>query len=345
MDKTDQALQPTAMNKLLAICIPTFNRASILDETLRQLISQAEPYRIPIYISDNVSTDDTPLVVAQWQKRYPFLFYQRHTVMVNNVPEALRMTRSDYAWLMGDRCRLLDGAITTLLSIIDAHDHALIVVNAQMKMTESGYMWQRKHYAKRVDGIPEAVYSDRNQLLADLGWHMTLVGSTIFRSSVIEQGNFDKYYDTKFVHFLTAFDYLARRNFTAYWCDNALSYTAPGGASGWLHDTYETWISLWVEAVNGLSDSYTASAKQTCIKAACMKSGLFSIKGFSFLRGHNIYNMPVFRKYSPVFRLVTDVPRAVLFLIALIPAPFFLFIETMIRVVVPDLVRIPPKKP
>ena len=48
-------------NKLLSLCIPTYNRADILKETLTKLV--LEPAfilgRVEICISDNASTDHT----------------------------------------------------------------------------------------------------------------------------------------------------------------------------------------------------------------------------------------------------------------------------------------------
>ncbi|WP_422555544.1 glycosyltransferase, partial [Sulfuricurvum sp.] len=50
------------MNKQLAICIPTYNRAKVLEELLFDLIPQVAPLDIPIYISDNNSLDQTQIV-------------------------------------------------------------------------------------------------------------------------------------------------------------------------------------------------------------------------------------------------------------------------------------------
>lgn len=333
------------MNEQLSICIPTYNRAAILDGTLEQLIGQAASHHIPIYIADNVSTDDTPAVVSHWQQKYPFLFYHRNETMVSNCPVALKLSQAKYAWLMGDRCRLYAGAIDTVLSIIQRGDHDLIVVNAGMKLNEQGFTWANKKYRKLVNAIPSSVYIDKNLLLADLGWYMVLIGSTICKTSVVKDANFDKYAPlASFDHVLPLFDYMAQRNFSVYWCDHLLIYTAPGGVSGWLHDTFEVWIDRRMRAANSLPSSYSEEAKRAWIKAGGVKSGLFSLKVMSFLRGNKIYTLAVFKKYFALFPLVTNTPRSALFLILLVPSFIFKAMETVLRLFIPDLVRIPPKK-
>jgi len=137
------------------------------------------------------------------------------------------------------------------------------------------------------------------------------------------------------------FDYVAQNDFSLYWCDRQLIFTAPGGTSGWLHDTFEVWIDRRMQAVNSLPSAYSEDAKLAWIKSGGEKSGLFSIKVMSFLRGNKIYTLAVFRKYYSSFPYVTNTPRFALFLIALTPSFIFKAMETVLRLFIPDLVRIP----
>ena len=51
---------------LLSICIPTYNRADILDEGLSLLTSQIKKYPVKILVLDNASTDNTKLVCERY---------------------------------------------------------------------------------------------------------------------------------------------------------------------------------------------------------------------------------------------------------------------------------------
>ena len=58
----------------LSICIPTYNRSTILKKTIESIISQKifiETDFIELIISDNASTDETPLVAESFSKLFP----------------------------------------------------------------------------------------------------------------------------------------------------------------------------------------------------------------------------------------------------------------------------------
>ena len=65
-------------SKILSICIPIYNRASWLSECLDLLLSEIGHRGIPIYISDNSSTDNTMEVVSKFKKKYPFVYYEKN---------------------------------------------------------------------------------------------------------------------------------------------------------------------------------------------------------------------------------------------------------------------------
>ena len=59
---------------LLSVCIPTFERASFLKETLESIVSDPvflENNKVEIVISDNVSKDDTKEVSRKFTELYP----------------------------------------------------------------------------------------------------------------------------------------------------------------------------------------------------------------------------------------------------------------------------------
>ncbi len=62
------------MTPLLSVCIPTFNRADLLDDTLgrlRELERHGQPFEI--VVSDNVSTDATANVIERHRRSMPYL--------------------------------------------------------------------------------------------------------------------------------------------------------------------------------------------------------------------------------------------------------------------------------
>lgn len=57
--------------KILSICIPTYNRGERLGKLLRQIdgLSDAVKSKIQVCVSDNCSTDCTPQVIGEWQDK------------------------------------------------------------------------------------------------------------------------------------------------------------------------------------------------------------------------------------------------------------------------------------
>lgn len=107
----------------LSICIPSYNRASLLKETLESAIEQATD-EVEITVSDNGSIDDTEAVVAHYQTLFPRIRYDRFSVNQGADRCYLRcveIATGEYCWLMGSDDRLEPGAIARILRGIEEH--------------------------------------------------------------------------------------------------------------------------------------------------------------------------------------------------------------------------------
>lgn len=106
-------------NKLLSICIPTYNRSEVLDETLNKLFSNPDfdPNQIEVIISDNCSTDDTEQVVS----KYPLIKYYKNDVNVKdlNFTIALSHATGEYIKLQNDTVIFKEGFLKKMLKIIE----------------------------------------------------------------------------------------------------------------------------------------------------------------------------------------------------------------------------------
>ena len=91
---------------LLDIYIITYNRASKLEETLKQIFSDKSPIReFDINIIDNNSTDDTALVINNYQKKYSNLKYIKNKYNIGgnaNIVKAFYKASKDYVWILAD---------------------------------------------------------------------------------------------------------------------------------------------------------------------------------------------------------------------------------------------------
>ena len=95
---------------LLSICIPTFNRAGLLRNILDAIVADPvfrEGNDIEVTVSDNVSTDATPEVAAEFVERFPGkIIYFRHSQAVDshfNFKKALELGTGRWLKLHNDK--------------------------------------------------------------------------------------------------------------------------------------------------------------------------------------------------------------------------------------------------
>jgi glycosyl transferase family 2 len=105
----------------VTVAIPTFNRGSLLRQTLESVLAQS--YRDQrILISDNASEDDTPDVVASFND--PRIEYVRSDVnigMIGNFNRALALTRSEYVVLLPDDDILYPDHLRSTIDVLEQH--------------------------------------------------------------------------------------------------------------------------------------------------------------------------------------------------------------------------------
>ncbi len=77
----------------------------MLDAVLREFQPTCEELSIPIFVSDNGSSDETPEVCARWASRWPGFRYRRHPASIpmgRSVMSAIEISDAEYTWLAGD---------------------------------------------------------------------------------------------------------------------------------------------------------------------------------------------------------------------------------------------------
>lgn len=109
----------------LSICIPTFNRASHLENCLQSIIANRPEVgcEFQICVSDNCSTDETERVVLAAQQ---FLEIKYNKNLENlgptrNFLKAVEMADGEFIWLLGDDDLLLPCALEKLGLLLDGH--------------------------------------------------------------------------------------------------------------------------------------------------------------------------------------------------------------------------------
>lgn len=111
---------------ILSICIPTFNRASLLRSALWSLVPQVHQVgdQVEVIVSDNCSTDETSEVV-RWAQQYVSIRYHRNSTNVGSAANYFILTdelaRGEFGWLLGDDDLIRENAVTCVLDAIQTN--------------------------------------------------------------------------------------------------------------------------------------------------------------------------------------------------------------------------------
>lgn len=121
------------MDYKLSICIPTYNRASLLRECLDHLLPQIIKYNdVEVIVSDNASTDGTDLMIKEYLNKYVFLKYYRNTENLGyagNQVKLLSRARGEYIAILCDDDVYVDGQVDNILRVISTGDYAFVALN------------------------------------------------------------------------------------------------------------------------------------------------------------------------------------------------------------------------
>ncbi len=112
---------------LVSICIPTYNRAEILDKTLASLVLETSFLvgQIEICISDNASLDNTEEVVQKYAAKYKNIIYHRNQVNTgiidDNFPIAGSLASGTFIKFLNDYAYFISGELDHLIQFIESN--------------------------------------------------------------------------------------------------------------------------------------------------------------------------------------------------------------------------------
>lgn len=159
---------------VLSICIPTWNRAKLLDESLAKLALQLQDIDkddVELYISDNASIDNTHQVVQKYINQGIPINYNRNPENLGaarNFIHCIRWSKGQYIWLLGDDDFLNRNALKRLISILKGKEYGLLHLYTQGTKEEEA-----------------TVISDREVFLCKISYWITFMSGNIFNRDII----------------------------------------------------------------------------------------------------------------------------------------------------------------
>ncbi len=177
----------------VSICIPTYNRADLLRDTLISIETNIENQDIiEVVISDNNSQDSTPEVINSFDGRIRNLRYYKNTSNIGpvcNLRKAIEMATGEYVWIFSDDDIMAHKSMSYLLGFLSKHpeiDYVFYtreVVDNVLNPVDLGI--------QPSNLTTDKVYLDGNSLFCGCGGQMPFILG-FYSSTIIKRQNWLK---------------------------------------------------------------------------------------------------------------------------------------------------------
>lgn len=156
---------------LVSICVPTYNRADYLVESLATITAQTYA-PLEILIADNASTDATESICRALAARDPRVRYVRHPRNIGlyeNHNFCIEESRGDYLCFFHDDDRYAPDVVAENVAVLDAHPSVGIVCSDWDLMDETGQRFGGRRFAvspvtRGLDYVERTIASGRSSI-------------------------------------------------------------------------------------------------------------------------------------------------------------------------------------
>ena len=304
-------------NISLALCIPTYERSSFVEDFLVNCSAYYVQAGIDIYYYDSSISDETKNVVCGWPDQNHIHYVRMPSdlhpnVKVYKIFQGYGLKKEyDFIWLSNDGLQSSQAAIAQIVENLKLSYDVIVPNSAD------------------YENIGTKVFTDRDEFMKDCAWRMTLFGAAILNwHTVLNHANW-VFYENKFltmplVYFAHVGFYFCRIAELDGFC--ALHLSLPGNymrlstlklSSCWHSDFFYVLCESWVQTIEELPNSYIHK------KEGCAKFGdldlLNTNDSFYRFKESGLYSLKVFLKYRHIWDKVTSQPRRRLLCAALLP--------------------------
>ena len=283
------------MNKTLSIAIPTYKRASLLDETLNAFLPEIEPHSIPICISYTDDTESTKLVIQKFKDRYPFVTAVSDPSATNidkKIVSAVSLAKTRYVWLFGDDDLPAPDSINRVLGLLSEKDWGLLVLNASSHNSDfSSTVEERRIRIKR-----DVTYApgEHEALLRDTASFITFLGGLVFEKAMWDSEDPTDYLDTDYAHVSILYRAVVGR-YARLVADPQLRIRL--AKATWASRYFEVELVHWPKTVWGLPDNLYSNASKESI---CEKRPTASLSRLLATRAYGHYNIDQYKNFISV---------------------------------------------
>ena len=286
------------MSYFLSICIPTYNGGENLKYNVNKLIKMQPEFGFEVCISDNASDDDTQEFMEDIIGKYDFVRYHRNEENLGfayNFDYVLNMANGKYRWLLGDDDEIVEENLGKVISSLKEYKPDVCVVNGGEKTEQL-----------RVNNIKMQIFKDKNNVLSNIGEHMSWISSLIFNKNVINKIKIVNIKDNAFPHLIETFKYL-NKNCNLLWMPDNCVMIQQNCQKRYSEHFLEYFIKDWCSIID-LIGNYDNLAKSAFCQAEERRA--FGVKSIFGLRARNLItrqNIKLCNKQLQKFSIKTQI--------------------------------------
>jgi glycosyltransferase involved in cell wall biosynthesis len=230
----------------LAICIPTLNRADLLDGLLRNLHGELTLYDnstlVQVVVVDGGSNDATFDVVEKYKDKLIIKFLKREMRfgIDQDILKCVELADSEYCWLFSDDDRFQNGSIDHILKILKAHDGLSgCFCNRTSYDSELTFpVAEIKNWPSQLI-LNNKVYDNKAEIFEEIGMDLGFISSQIIHRAqwqkVVEAGVANEFFGTCYlmVHVIAS---MMNEKFNWLYINRSLVIRRTGNDSFLQHD-------------------------------------------------------------------------------------------------------------
>lgn len=226
---------------LLSICIATRNRAQYLQETL-EIFAEQITAEVEVVVLDGASTDDTPRLMQDLAKKYPWLIsvrQEKNGGIDADYDLCVRYATGKYCWLFSDDDWPLPSSVEKVLKACRGQ-HSFIFIDAEVRDVEMKSLILSRRANLTQDHV---IQPEQQDLVFELtAKALSFIGSCVLKRELWLRCDFAHCSGYMFPHIGPLFD--KKMPTSSLLLANPLIAIRYGNAT-WSSNSFRIWMINW----------------------------------------------------------------------------------------------------
>ena len=292
------------MQTKLSIAIPTFNRKTILFQTIDYILEEVITNDLLIYIVDDSDNNETYEIFKKKYANISNIIYSKNDVNLGhdkNFSKTISIIQEQYVWYLGDSMFIKKGIITKILKLINSSDYDFIILNEE----------------SRRFSLKDKIFIDYASVLNKIGWHLTMSGVTIYNSKTLKKfQNTQPDHYKNFPQLALIVDYIYHNEFKLLWINDKCLFGNKNKISYWNKNVFDVFINDLESTLFNIK--LPADIIIKIIKDHSHYTQIFSINKLIKYRSNGFYDINKFQKFKFKIRNYTDTNLLFAFIISIL---------------------------